>query len=101
MILAGMLNNMGTEQGSDHDGIEVRVSEKADRETREKAWMVAELFKGPLFAKMVRDAVEEMILEGKLAYDLENDVFDVPEDIVKRWAASMENRVWSKERSKR
>ncbi|MBN1539621.1 MAG: hypothetical protein JW939_05705, partial [Candidatus Thermoplasmatota archaeon] len=69
--------------------------------TREKARMLAELFRGPLFEKMVRDAVEEMILEGKLAYDLENDVFDIPEDIVKRWAAGMEANVWSKERSKR
>jgi len=63
--------------------------------------MLAELFKGPLFAKLVREAVEEMMLEGKLAYDLETDEFDVPEDIVKRWAAGMERGVWSKKRKKR
>jgi hypothetical protein len=49
---------------------------------------------------MVRDAVEDMIFEGKLAYDLETDEFDVPEDIVKNWAARMEKEVWSKKNRK-
>ena len=79
-------------------GIEVRIAPDADEATKEKVMQLADLFQGPLFAKMVRDAVEDMIFEGKLAYDLETDEFDVPEDIVKNWAARMEKEVWSKER---
>jgi len=85
------------EKGKDgSEGIEIRVSPDADEETKKKVMMLAELFDGPLFAKMVRNAVEEMILEGKLAYDLETDEFDVPEDIVKRWAARMDREKWSR-----
>ena len=89
---------MPDEDGKTSDGIEIRVSPDADERTRERASMLAELFQGPLFAKLVREAVEEMILEGKLAYDLETDEFDVPEDIVKRWAARMEKDVWSRKK---
>ena len=57
-----------------------------------------ELFNGPLFEKMVMKAVEDMILEGKLAYDMERDELGVPEDIVKDWARRMEEEVWSKKK---
>ncbi|MGA1820816.1 MAG: hypothetical protein ACMUHU_07410 [Thermoplasmatota archaeon] len=92
---------MPDEDGKTDDGIEVRISPDADKKTRERASMLAELFKGPLFAKLVREAVEDMILEGKLTYDLETDEFDLPEDIVKRWAVRMEEEVWSRKKGKR
>jgi len=95
MILAGMSNNMPKKNKKKSRGIEVRIAPDADAATKEKVMQLADLFQGPLFAKMVRDAVEDMIFEGKLAYDLETDEFDVPEDIVKNWAAKMEKEVWS------
>jgi hypothetical protein len=76
--------------------IEIRIAPDADETTKARINQLAGLFEGPLFAKLVRDAVEEMIYEGKLTYDLETDELDVPEDIVKRWAAKMEEEVWSK-----
>lgn len=79
-------------------GVEVRIPPDADESTRARVMQLASLFEGPLFAKMVRDAVEEMMLEGKLAYDLETDEFDVPEDIVRKWAAEMEKKIWSKKK---
>ena len=82
-----------------NEGIQVKISPNADEGTKQEVLKIADLFEGPLFAKMVRDAVEEMILEGKLAYDLDTDEFDVPEDIVKEWASRMEKEVWSKKRS--
>jgi hypothetical protein len=39
-----------------------------------------------------------MILEGKLAYDMDKDELGVPEDLVKDWAAKMEKEVWSKKK---
>jgi hypothetical protein len=98
MILAGMSNNMAKKDEKKKEGIEVHIAPDATNETREKVKQLASLFEGPLFAKMVRNAVEEMIFEGKLAYDLGTDSFDVPEDIVKNWAAKMEREVWSRKR---
>jgi len=101
MIFPGTMNNMPDKDGKESEGIEVRISPDADERTREKANMLAELFQGPLFAKLVREAVEEMILEGKLTYDIETDEIDVPEDIVKRWSAKMEKDVWSKKKKRK
>lgn len=92
-----MSNNMPKKKKKS-EGIEVRIAPDADEATKAKVMQLADLFQGPLFAKMVRDAVEEMIFEGKLAYDLETDEFDVPEDIVKNWAAKKEIEVWSKKK---
>ncbi|MBN1390143.1 MAG: hypothetical protein JXA22_05825 [Candidatus Thermoplasmatota archaeon] len=96
-----MSNNMTEGQDDHKERIEVRIPPGADERTRDRAMMLAEMFKGPLFAKMVRQAVEDMVMDGKLAYDLEMDIFDVPEDIVKRWAARMETDLWWKERHKK
>jgi hypothetical protein len=98
MILAGMSNNMPKKKEKKSKGIEVRIAPNADEATKAKVMQLADLFQGPLFAKMVRDAVEDMIIEGKLAYDLETDEFDVPEDIVMNWAVKMEKEVWSKKK---
>ena len=87
---------MAKKKKKEHEDIEIRIAPGADEQTRQKVQFLAELFQGPLFARMVREAVEDMIIEGKLAYDLESDEFDVPEDIVKKWAARMEKEVWSR-----
>ncbi len=79
-------------------GVEIRIAPGADDGTKAKVQQLASIFEGPLFAKLVRDAVEEMILEGKLTYDLQTDEFDIPEDIVKRWASDKEKNVWSKKK---
>jgi hypothetical protein len=89
------MKKKGKKEGKD---IEVHFSPDADETTRKQVMQVVDLFQGPLFAKLVREAVEDMIIEGKLAYDLETDEFDVPEDIVRRWAANMEKEVWGKEK---
>jgi len=78
------------------EDIKVHFSPDADETTKKQVMKVVDLLQGPLFAKLVREAVEDMIIEGKLAYDLETDEFDVPEDIVRRWAARMEMEVWGK-----
>jgi hypothetical protein len=89
---------MTKQKEDDSEEIEVRFKPGADEKTRIVASQLQELFNGPLFAKMVRNAVEEMILEGKLTYDPETDQLDVPEDIVKKWSARMEREVWSNEK---
>ena len=81
---------------SQEEKIEIKTRPDADMKTRAVASQLSELFNGPLFEKMVMNAVEEMILEGKLEYDMENDELGVPEDIVKAWAKKMEETVWSK-----
>lgn len=82
----------------DTSRIEVRTSEKAPFRARQVASGLESLFNGPMFARLVRNAVEEMILEGKLGYDIDNDSLDLPEEIVKRWSARMEKRYWSRRR---
>lgn len=80
------------------EDIEVIYREDADQRTKTVAAQIQDVFNGPIFAKLVRDAVEEMVLEGKLTYDIDTDEIDIPEDIVRRWAAKMENEVWSKKK---
>ncbi|MDG6224327.1 MAG: hypothetical protein QCI82_02315 [Candidatus Thermoplasmatota archaeon] len=82
-------------------GIEVHTPQDAPEITRKLGSELQALFEGETFARLVRQAVEEMILEGKLAYDMENDTFDVPEDIVKEWARKMEDRGWPDRAEKR
>lgn len=82
-------------------GIEVHTPEDAPERTRKLGSELQALFEGETFARLVREAVEEMIHEGKLAYDMENDTFDVPEDIVKEWAKKMEKRGWPDRREKK
>jgi len=76
--------------------IEVRTPEDAPEKVKRVASDLQTLFDGPVFARLVRDAVAEMVYEGKLGYDMDEDTFDIPEDIVKRWAAKMEKRYWSR-----
>ncbi len=76
--------------------IEVRTSDKAPIRAKKVASDLEVLFNGELFAKLVRNAVEEMILEGKLEYDMSNDTLDLPDEVVKRWAARMDGRYWSR-----
>jgi siroheme synthase (precorrin-2 oxidase/ferrochelatase) len=76
--------------------IEVHTSDKAPIRAKRVASNLESLFNGPMFAKLVRNAVEEMILEGKLEYDMTYDTLDLPDEIAKRWAARMEKRYWSR-----
>lgn len=78
--------------------IEVKYKPGSSDKTRTVALKLQEIFNGPVFEKMVRNAVEEMILEGKLTYDMVTDTIDVPEDIVRNWAADQEKRRWSKKK---
>jgi len=78
------------------DEIEVRVKDSSNPKAKAVASQLNELFNGPLFERMVMNAVEEMILEGKLEYDMEKDELGVPEDLAKDWARRMEEKVWSK-----
>ena len=85
---------MTEERDPDRD-ISIRTSPDADDNTKDLANRLLSIFSGPSFADAVRQAVEDMILEGKLAYDYDNDTFDVPIDIVKNWAAEREKENWS------
>ena len=78
--------------------VQIRIKPGSDRRTRIAAAQLDEIFNGPLFARMVREAVEEMILEGKLTYDMDNDSIDIPEDIVKKWCAEMERKGWKRKK---
>ena len=85
----------------DRARIEVHTSDKAPFRAKQVASDLEGLFNGPMLAKLVRNAVEEMILEGKLEYDMTNDTLDLPEEIVKRWATRMERRYWSRRKRSR
>lgn len=75
-------------EGSDGkiDNIEVRVKKGANDRTTQMADQMNTLLNSPIFAEMVRKAVEEMCLEGKLVYDMEKDTFMESEDLVKEFA---------------
>jgi hypothetical protein len=96
MFLGSVGKQMVENEKKDNERVEVRFSRDSPEKTKAVAMKLEQLFNGPIFEKMVRNAVEEMILEGKLTYDIESDTIDVPEDIVKRWAARMESKFWSK-----
>jgi hypothetical protein len=81
-----------------HPQIEVHIAKDAPERAKSVAMNLNALFNGPSFKKKVLETVAEMLLEGKLEYDQENDTFDIPEDRVKKWAANMERKVWSKKR---
>ncbi len=85
-------------ENKETEKIEVKYKPGSSDKTRTVALKLQEIFNGPVFEKMVRNAVEEMILEGKLTYDPETDTIDVPEDIVKAWSAVQEKRIWSKKK---
>jgi siroheme synthase (precorrin-2 oxidase/ferrochelatase) len=87
-----------SDERKDISHIEVHTSKKAPFRAQQVAISLESLFNGPMFAKLVRNAVEEMLLEGKLEYDIQNDTFDVPEEIAKRWGQKMERRYWSRRR---
>jgi hypothetical protein len=96
MFLGSVEKQMSPKEDEESGKVEVRYKPDAPEKTKMVASTLEEVFNGPLFERMVRNAVEEMILEGKLTYDMEKDTIDIPEDIVKRWAAKMEREVWSK-----
>jgi len=98
MFLGQRGNVMNEPKSDDTDDIKVKFKPNAGQKTKAVASQLQEIFNGPLFAKMVRNAVEEMIIEGKLAYDADTDELDLPEDIVKRWSVRMEKDVWSMEK---
>lgn len=75
--------------------IEVRVAKDAPPRVRKVALDLGSIFNGPEFKKKVLETVAEMLIEGKLEYDPDNDTFDIPEDRVKKWASKMEREVWS------
>lgn len=85
---------MGDEDKTGRD-VRIKTSPDADENTKDLANRLLSIFNGPQFAVVVRQAVEDMILEGKLAYDYDRDTFDVPLDVVKQWAASRESENWS------
>ena len=76
------------------EDVEVRYSSEADDDTKDLARRMASIFNGPLFASAVRQAVEEMVMEGKLTYDPEEKTVDLPIDVVKRWALKREKEGW-------
>jgi hypothetical protein len=90
-----------SDERKDVSHIEVHTSKKAPFRAQQVAISLESLFNGPMFAKLVRNAVEEMLMEGKLEYDIQNDTFDVPEELVKRWALRMEKRYWSRRKKQR
>ncbi|MFW3145623.1 MAG: hypothetical protein ACMUIE_02285 [Thermoplasmatota archaeon] len=63
--------------------IEVRISPDADQRTRKVVGNVMTLLEGPVFAKLVRETVEDFCLDAKLIYDLETDEFYETEDHLK------------------
>ncbi len=75
-------------EGSDgkKDNIEVRVKKGANDRTTQMADQMNTLLNSPIFAEMVRKAVEEMCLEGRLVYDMDRDEFMESEDQVKALA---------------
>ncbi len=87
---------MNEPKSDDTSDIEVKFKPNAGQKTKAIASQLQEVFNGPLFEKMVRNAVEDMVIEGKLAYDIDTDELNLPEDIVKRWSVGMEKDVWSK-----
>ncbi len=74
--------------GSDDkkERIEVKVKKGANDRTVQMADQMNTLLNSPIFAEMVRKAVEEMCIEGKLVYDLDKDAFMESEDQVKEFA---------------
>ncbi|MGA1821903.1 MAG: hypothetical protein ACMUIG_05195 [Thermoplasmatota archaeon] len=87
-----------TEEQEPERSVSIRTSPDADDNTKDLANRLLSIFNGPSFADAVRQAVEDMILEGKLAYDYDHDTFDVPLDIVKNWALEREKENWSGKR---
>ena len=74
--------------GPDDKGedIEVRVKKGANDRTVKMADQMNTLLNSPIFAEMVRKAVEEMCLEGRLVYDIDKDTFMEAEDQAKEMA---------------
>ncbi|MCU0798617.1 MAG: hypothetical protein MUC62_02965 [Candidatus Thermoplasmatota archaeon] len=68
------------------EGIEVRVKKGAADRTVKMADQMNTLLNSPIFAEMVRKAVEEMCLEGRLVYDMKKDSFMESEDLAKEFA---------------
>jgi hypothetical protein len=81
-----------------HPEIEVHIPNDASQKVKRTADWLESYFNGPMFKKKILETVADMILEGKLEYDMDNDTFDIPEDRVKKWAAMMEKRYWSRKR---
>ena len=75
--------------------IEVHMKPGANKRTRTVAAELQALLEGPLFEKLVREAVEEMFIEGKLTYDIDSEEINDPETIIKRWAVKREKEAWS------
>lgn len=74
--------------------IEVRYSDNADENTKDLANRLSSIFSGPLFASAVRQAVEEIVMEGKLTYDPDEKTVDLPLDVIKKWALKREKEGW-------
>jgi hypothetical protein len=79
-------NNMTNGSDGRKEDIEVRVKQGASDKTVRMADKMNALLNSPIFAEMVRKAVEEMCLEGRLVYDLDRDEFLESEDLAREIA---------------
>lgn len=74
---------MTEDPGTRADDIKVKVKKGASDRTVKMADQMNALLNSPVFAEMVRKAVEEMCLEGKLVYDIDSDSFMEGEDLAR------------------
>ena len=68
------------------DRIKVRTKEGADQGALDLANKLDLMLNSPLFEKMVLETVGDMLLEGKLEYDVVRDLFDTPENNAREFA---------------
>ncbi len=77
---------MAGKDGKIHDRIKVKTKEGADQKALDLAHKLDFMLNSPLFEKIVLDTVGEMLIEGKLEYDMVRDVFDTPENNAREFA---------------
>lgn len=68
------------------DRIKVRTKEGVDQGALDLANKLDLMLNSPLFEKMVLETVGDMLLEGKLEYDVVRDLFDTPENNAREFA---------------
>ena len=77
---------MVVEKGKIRDRIKVQAKEGADQGALDLANKLDLMLNSPLFEKMVLETVGDMLLEGKLEYDMVRDLFDTPENNAREFA---------------
>lgn len=77
---------MAGKDGKIRDRIKTRTKEGADQGALDLANKLDLMLNSPLFEKMVLETVGDMLLEGKLEYDVVRDLFDTPENNAREFA---------------